>query len=60
MNGKWLLPKEELTKTLLDRAIHFFKGLFDVFNDSINQQYRFKDLYEYEECLDIKTRYFGK
>lgn len=56
--GKWLLPREELIKTLTDGAIHFFKGLSDVFSDSINRQYRFKEIYE--ECLELKKRYFGK
>ena len=50
--GKWLLPRKELMKTLTDGAIHFFKGLSDAFCDSINRQYRFKNIYE--ECLELK------
>jgi len=46
-----------LDPPMLDGAINFFKGLSDAFSDSINQ-YRFKDIYE--ECLELKKRYFGK
>ena len=56
--GKWMLPRKELIKTLTDGAIRFFKGLSESFSDSINRQYRFKDIYE--ECLELKKRYFGK
>ena len=50
--GKWLLPKEELIKTLLEGAIRFFKGLSDAFSDSIVQQYGYKRMYKYN--LDLK------
>ena len=56
--GKWLLPREELMKTLTDGAIRFFKGLSEAFSDSVNRQYRFKDVYK--ECLELKRRYFGE
>jgi len=56
--GKWLLPREELIKTLLDGAASFYKGLSDAFSDSIDRQYGFKEMYEY--CLGLKKRYFGE
>lgn len=55
--GKWLLPREELLKTLLDGAASFYKGLSDAFSDSIVQKYRFRDRYEY--LLNFKKKYFG-
>ena len=51
--GKWLLPREELIKTLLDGAASFYKGLSDAFSDSIDRQYGFKEMYEY--CLSLKA-----
>ena len=55
--GKWLLPREELIKTLLDGAARFYKGLSDAFSDSIVQQYGYKEMYKY--CVDLKKKYFG-
>ena len=56
--GKWLLPREELLKTLMNGAASFYKGLSDAFSDSIVQKYRFKDRYEY--LLNFKKQYFGE
>ena len=56
--GKWLLPKDELIKTLLDGAVRFFYSVSEAFSDTINQQYRFKDTYN--ECLELKKQYFGE
>jgi hypothetical protein len=56
--GKWLLPREELIKTLLDGAIRFYKGLSEAFSDSIVQQYRFKDAYKH--LLSYKKQCFGE
>lgn len=56
--GKWLLPREELIKTLLDGAIRFYKGLSEPFSDSIVQQYRFKDAYKH--LLSYKKQCFGE
>lgn len=56
-DGEWLLPREELIKTLLDGAIHIFRGLSDAFSDSINRQYRFlskKDI----SASDLMTNIF--
>ncbi len=55
--GKWLLPREELLKTLMNGAASFYKGLSDAFSDSIVQKYRFRDRYEY--LLNFKKQYFG-
>jgi len=51
--GKWVLPGEELIKTLLEGAIRFYKGLADAFSDSIVQQYGYKGMDEYS--LDLKN-----
>ena len=56
--GKWLLPKEELIKALLDGAARFYKGLSDAFSDSVKQQYPLEEGYEY--CLNLKKQYFGE
>ena len=57
--GKWLLPKEELIKALLDGAARFYKGLSsDAFSDSFTQQYPLEEGYEY--CLNLKKQYFGE
>ena len=56
--GKWLLPEKELIKTLLDGATRFYKGLSDAFSDTIDQQYGFRELYEYS--LDLKKQYLSK
>ena len=56
--GKWLLPREELIKTLLDGGARFYKGLSDAFSDSFTQQYPLEEGYEY--CLNLKKQYFGE
>jgi len=55
--GKWLLPREELIKTLIEGAVHFFKGIYDAFGDDIIRQNYFKGLLE--EFSDIKKQYLG-
>ena len=56
--GKWLLPKEELIKALLDGMARFYKGLADAFSDSIVQEHLFRD--KYEHLLKFKKHYFGE
>ncbi|SFG28626.1 hypothetical protein SAMN04488025_12450 [Planifilum fulgidum] len=56
--GKWLLPREELIRALLDGATIFYKGLSDAFSDSISQKYRFRERYEY--LLNFKNQYLGE
>ncbi|MFO7291330.1 hypothetical protein SAMN04488025_1353 [Planifilum fulgidum] len=56
--GKWLLPREELIKTLINGAVQFFKELCDAFSDAIVQQRNLKALYE--ETLDFKKQYIGE
>ena len=55
--GKWLLPREELIKTLIEGAVHFFKGIYDAFGDDIVRQNYFKGLLE--ESSNIKKQYLG-